>query len=238
MHFVGTAFRRLSVFLVLIGCWLGVGPLLAETPQQHLSAIIRDTQKQGNRAGRMTLVWWMPTEFWRTAAVANGTLTAAQIDEMTNAVRDIIVFAIIDGKVGGLGQATFVQSEELRKNLALLDSDGRPISLLPEDKQPIATKNLLAMMKPVLTNMLGEFGKNVTFFVFEGKNAKGAQRVDPLKPGGLTVKLNSEEYRWRLPLGSLLPPKTCPKCNETFPGNYAFCPFDATPLKEQAAENK
>jgi hypothetical protein len=97
---------------------------------------------------------------------------------------------------------------------------------------------MLAIMKPMFANMLGEFGKNVSFLAFEGKNKDGTRRVDPIKPGILTAKLNEEELRWRLPLGSLLPAKICPKCSETFPGNYGFCPFDATPLKEKTAEAK
>ncbi|MEY2530331.1 MAG: hypothetical protein QOI96_416, partial [Verrucomicrobiota bacterium] len=62
-------------------------------------------------------------------------------------------------------------------------------------------------------------------------NKNGSRLIDPMKPGSFTVKLNNEEFRWRLPLGSLLPAKLCPKCNDTFPGNYTFCPYDGTPLK-------
>lgn len=210
----------------------------AQSAQERVNAIINETQKQGNRAGRVTIVWWMPTEFWRATGVAEATLTTAQVDEMVAAVQDVIVFAIIDGKLNTLGAGEFTAPEVLRKNISLSDAQGKPIALLPEEKQSVGTKNLLAVMRPVWANMLGEFGKNLSLFVFEGKNKDGSRRIDPTKPGSFVIRLSGEEFRWRLPLGSLLPSKTCPKCNENYAGNYAFCPFDATPLKEQPSEKK
>jgi hypothetical protein len=209
---------------------------LAENPQQQLNDIARDTYKQGNRAGRITIVWWLVPEFWRAALAASGTVPADKIHELVSSIRDVNVFVVIDAKVSGFGGADYVPADELQKKLAVWDGQGKPVPMIPSEKQSSATKNLLAMMKPVMANMLGEFGKNTAFFVFEGKGQHGSRRIDPSMPGSLVVKLNAEEFRWRLPLGSLLPQKICPKCNETFPGNYAFCPFDATPLKEKAGE--
>jgi hypothetical protein len=47
------------------------------------------------------------------------------------------------------------------------------------------------------------------------------------------VKMGEKEFHWRLPLGSLLPPKICPKCGETFSGAYKFCPWDGSTLVEK-----
>jgi hypothetical protein len=210
---------------------------IAENAKQQLNEIVRDTQKQGNRAGRITLVWWLPPEFWRAALAASGSLPADKIQEMVSSISDVNVFTILDGKIGPLS-IDYVSEGELVKSVSVIDGQGKPLALIPEAKQSAATKNLLAIMRPVLANMLGEFGKHVSFFVSEGKSKNGSRAVDPGKPGSLIVKVNVEEFRWRLPLGSLLPRRVCPKCSETFPGNYEFCPFDATPLKEKPATAK
>jgi len=207
--------------------------LFGQTAKEQLNAIVRDTQKAGNRAGRITLVWWMPAEFWQAALAAAGTIPATKAQEMVDTISDVNVVAVIDGKVGGFAQVDFVPQAELEKNLSASDGQGKPLLIIPESKQSTATRNLLAVMKPITSTMMGELGKNFSFFVFEGKNKDGSRRVDPAKPGSLMLRLGGEEFRWRLPLGSLLPEKICPKCNETLPGNYIFCPFDGTPLKDR-----
>jgi hypothetical protein len=209
------------------------GSVLAQSATQRVNAMVRDTQKQGNRAGRFTLVWWIPPEFWRAAMAANGSMPLDKVEEIVSLIRDVNLFSVVDGKFTPLGTMDFVSAEELQKNISLTDTQNRPVPLIPEAKQTVATKNLVAVLKPLLANMLGELGKNMSFLIFEGKNKDGSRLIDPLKQGTFTVKLNGDEFRWRLPLGSLLADKKCPKCNETFPGNYSFCPFDATPLAER-----
>ena len=147
------------------------------------------------------------------------------------AISDVNIFAIADGKMGAFGAIDYSSNDELAKKLALVDTEGKPLAALTEEKQSAATRNMLAVMKPIFANMLGEFGKNISFFVYEGKAKNGSRRIDPTKQGLLVAKLNSEEFRWRLPLGSLLPERICPKCGEILPGNYNVCPFDVTPLK-------
>lgn len=240
LNYVRLARRSLVATIFLLGSvLLGGGYLFGETAKQQLNDIVRDTQKQGNRAGRVTIVWWMLPEFWRAAMSASGTVPVDKIDEMIKSISDINILAVIDAKIGGFGGADYAPAETLKKNLSVFDGQGKALAMIPDEKQSSSTKNMLAIMKPVMGNMLGEFGKNVTFFVFEGKNQDGSRRVDPAKPGSFLVKLNVEEFRWRLPLGSLLPQKICPKCKEAFPGNYNYCPFDATALVvEKSDENR
>lgn len=211
---------------------------LAQNAKQQMNAIIRDTQKQGSRAGRITIVWWIPPEFWRAAMAASGIVPVDKAEEMLSSIRDVNVFMVIDGKVGPFAAPDFAPAEEVQRNISLTDTQNMIVPLIPEVKQIVAIRNMISMMKPIFANMLGEFGRNLLFVVFEGINNDGSRRIDPLKPGSFTVKLNTEEFRWRLPLGSLLPAKKCPRCNDVFPGNYAFCPFDATPLVAERSSQK
>ena len=214
------------------------GSLLAQNAKGKLNDLIRETQKQGVRSGRVTLVWWIPVEFWRAALNANGTVPAEKTEEMVASVSDVNVFIVVDAKIGAFAALTYEPQTELEKNLSVIDPEGKPLGLIPEAKQSATTRNLVSMMKPLLSNMMGDLGKNLSFFIYEGKEKNGARRVDPTKDGTLIARLGAEEFKWRLPLGSLLPAKVCPKCSETFPGNYVFCPFDATALKDSNTEKK
>src|SRR3954462_9277264 len=221
---------QVIIVVSLLGL-LVLRPVAADNPKQQLNAIVRETQKQGSRAGRITVVWWMPTEFWQAALRANGTVPADKINEAVAALSDVNVFLLVDAKVGALAVVDYAPASELQKNFSVTDPAGKSVAFIPEARQSMAPKNLLAIMKPIMDNMLGEFVKGISFLVFEAKNKDGSRKVDPTKPGILKAKLSEEEFRWRLPLGSLLPDKTCPKCSESFPGNYGFCPYDATPLQ-------
>jgi len=232
--FVKSSRALISLILVLASTAYS-----AWTPKEQLNAIARETQKSGNRAGRFTLVWWMPPEFWKITLRASADVPANKIEEIVSGLNGVNVFLVADGKIGMAGTIDYTPPADLKESLSIIDPQGQKLDIIPEEKQPAAVKNVLSLIGPVLKNMLGDVGSHMSFFVFadKTKDPKDHTRgIDPTKPGGLTARLGGEEFRWRLPLGSLRPPKVCPKCHESFPGNYAFCPFDATPLPE--AENQ
>jgi len=85
-------------------------------------------------------------------------------------------------------------------------------------------------MKPIFVNMLGPMGQNMCFFLFPAESADGRRIAEAKKEGAFSVKLGEREFRWRLPLGSLLAPKMCPKCKEKCSGAWNFCPWCGTRL--------
>ena len=88
-----------------------------------------------------------------------------------------------------------------------------------------------ALLKPMLSNMLGPMGKNFNFYVFPGMTKDKKLIANAKAESNFTVQNGEEAFKWRLPLGSLLPPKTCAKCGEKLNGAFKFCPYDGTPLK-------
>ena len=46
----------------------------------------------------------------------------------------------------------------------------------------------------------------------------------------LEVTVAEKVFRYRLPLGSVLPPRFDPNTEETFPGNYNYSPFTGAKL--------
>jgi hypothetical protein len=78
--------------------------------------------------------------------------------------------------------------------------------------------------------MLGSFGLHLGFILFPATDKEGRATVDPTKEGAFVVHVGEVEVRYKLPLGSLLPPAIDPKTRESFPGNYRFNPFTGTKL--------
>lgn len=87
------------------------------------------------------------------------------------------------------------------------------------------------MFRPIFANMLGPMGKNCNFLLFDNKDAKGKVIADAKKKGSLKIELGTKEFSWRLPLDSVLPAKTCPKCKEICKGSWSYCPYCGTRLK-------
>jgi hypothetical protein len=94
------------------------------------------------------------------------------------------------------------------------------------------------MMRPVFGNMLGALGTHIAILVFPGVDKKGHRTVEPTKEGTLIVHVGKTATRYKLPLGSLLPPMIDAKSGEAFPGNYHFNPFTGDKLSPAPAETQ
>ena len=91
-------------------------------------------------------------------------------------------------------------------------------------------KNLLSVLKPLMAGMLGQMGQGLEFIIYPNTKA-GKKIIDPRAAGTLEAKFFDATFRWRLPLGALMPPKVDPQTGEEFPGNYGFNPFTGEKLK-------
>ncbi|HEV7890657.1 MAG TPA: hypothetical protein VGP08_08460 [Pyrinomonadaceae bacterium] len=201
-------------------------PMATPTPAQanrvNVDALREETQKSLPDSNRMTLIWWIPEEFWE-ATLAEDSTPKAQAEEFLKTVRPYVMFAVVDGTMGAFGGLTYKSEEVIRSTIQVVDMQGVVHRPLSDDKVDPDTKNLLAIMKPVLSNMMGKMGENMHFVVFPARDAAGRKLADPTKEGTFSLKLGSDVYKWRLPLGSLLPAKVCPVDGEVMNGAWKFC---------------
>ena len=198
-----------------------------------LGKFSQELQRSENVAGSFKMIWWIPTEFWEES-FKQAAMTREQKEGFQKAVNDYIVVAVIDGQINQLGGLTPQSAEHVRKNVTVQADDGKPLLPLGDDDVATETRTLLMMMKPMFGKMLGEFGKGMELVCFKGKDDSGARLLDPRKKGQLLVSYGGKEYKWRLPLGSLLPPKYDAESGEKFPGNYLFSPYTGAKLTDKA----
>jgi hypothetical protein len=195
-----------------------------------MKALIHETQKMTTDGGVMTLVWWMPEDFWRASALQAPGASDAQAEEFAKVVRPYTLLMVMDGTMGPLAGMTYRPEAEIRASIRIVDSDGTAIPPLPDEQIAPDIRNLMAIMRPMLGNMIGPMGQNTHFYIFPANNAKGAAICDARKEGSFAVRLGEREFKWRLPLGAVLPPKICPKCGDKCSGAWKFCPYDGTAL--------
>lgn len=234
------SFRMFAAGLIfwMLAAGLLPGSAMAGESKVDLNALIGETQKLSEKTTEMTLIWWIPLEFWAATFAQDPNMTPAQTEEFLKVLRPYTLLAVVDGAVGTFGGITYRPEAEIRSNLTLRDSKGASIPPIETSAVSGDVINLIQMMKPVLANMLGPMGENFNFYIFPASTPDGAVIADGKKKGAFSVKLDNREFRWKLPLDSLLPPKTCAKCKESCKGSWDYCPWCGTKLSAKGVAGK
>ena len=141
-----------------------------------------------------------------------------------------MVVCVVDAKISPFGSVIPTPRDKILDKLALFIGQGESMKPLSDSEISGDAKNLFAMMKPIMANMFGQFGQGMEFICFNGVDSKGKKLLDPKQEGSFSLIFTDTTYKWRLPLGSLLPPKYDPQTGEEFPGNYNYNPFTGKKL--------
>jgi hypothetical protein len=209
---------------LLLAC-LSAGTAAAQASRIDTNALTEETQKSHPDPDRMALVWWIPEEFWEATLAQDPATSKAQAEAFLKTVRPYLIFGVVDGKMGAFGGVTYKSEATIRSTIEVVDARGAAHLPIAHEKVDADTRNLLAMMRPVLSNVIGKTGENLHFVLFPATDAAGRRIADANAEGMLTLKLGADVFKWRLPLASLLPPKVCPVDGEQMSGGWKFCPW-------------
>jgi hypothetical protein len=214
---------------LLAALWMASALGISTASAAGLQDLIRETQRASEAGGQLTMVWWMPVQFWDESLKANPAVPAEARTQVLAALADYNIIAMLRAKPGAAGFSDIQPKAELLKNVRV-EANGKVIEpMTPEQVSP-AAQLLLSQLKPAMGAMAGQVGAAMEFVVYPAKGADGKLLVDPLQSGNLTIKLYEENFALRLPLGSLLPVKLDKKSGEEFPGNYQFNPYTGDKL--------
>ncbi len=229
---------RLTPALARRVSFAAVAPLLvglassASDLGRTLNDLTSETQRASQDPNRIGLVWWLPIEFWEISmATGPAPSTPEQVSAVTSVLRQYTMFAIADGLVGQFGGVTWFAKEDVRASLLLQDASGTRFAPLTDAQVSPDARNLAAIMKPILSGMLGPMGEHMDFFFFPSKSAEGRLIADAKAEGSFRLQIGEEPYDWRLPLGSLIPKKRCPVDGEQLNGAWKYCPWHGKKLK-------
>ena len=211
---------------------------LAGQPGPVVSDLVRETQKHSNVPGKLTMVWWLPEEFWSVSFQQSGSLTTEQQEAFLKTVRPYLLVAAVDGTIGPIGGSEFVDLESLRARIKVTDKKGRSYSPLPDDQLTGDVKNLSALLRSMFGNMLGAMGQGLHLFFFPAATTDGSSIAAATKEGTFSVEVGEQSFTWRLPLATLLSPKTCPVDGETMSGGWKYCPWHGKALENEDKSKK
>jgi hypothetical protein len=152
------------------------------------------------------------------------------MEEILKVLRPYTLVAVVDGTIGPMGGTTFRSEAEIRKEIVFVDTLGKEHRPIAADAISTDVKNLLGFMKPVMSNMLGPMGENLYFFAFPAQNDAGKRLADPKSEGTFALRLAKQSFDWKLPLGSLMSPKMCPRDKEILNGAWSYCPWHGDKL--------
>jgi hypothetical protein len=199
--------------------------------QTTLDRLINETQLSSPSSDKVDLVWWIPDEFWIESFKSDPTMTEEQKQEWISMLSDYSIFIVLSGDVGSFGQVSYKSEELIHKNVSLKDRYNKRYYPLSLNEINSETKYLLEICHQVLGSTIGDMGKNMNWVIFTNQNHKEESLLDPYIPGEFIVSLYNEDYKFRCPLGSLIPAKSCPIDNEKLNGAWEYCPWHGKELR-------
>lgn len=196
----------------------------------NIEEILRDTQRLTVKENSVSMVWWIPKQFWEESFGANVGLPPEARNQIMAVMGNYTILALLRGNVSPDGLSSAQGRENLLRNTKLTANG---TVLTPLDNTDIAPTALalLSQLRPALVQAAGDIGEGIEFVVYGAKGADGVSIVDAEEAGKVEVTFFGSNYLWRLPLGSLLPPQYDSKTNEMFPGNYLFNPYTGEKLQ-------
>lgn len=219
-HFVantGLALRLAAAVFAAVCCF---GSAASATDLQEL---VHETQRTSQESSQLTMVWWIPQEFWEASLASNANVTSDARRQMLAALEDFQIFALLRAKTG-IGGLTDMPTKEEMVAHARFEANGKVIEPLDTDKIGTGAQTMLAALRPLLSGILGQLGQGMQLVVYPSKQGND-RLIDPKKPGSFQYTLFDRSYQWRMPLASLLPKKVDPKTREEFPGNFDYNPY-------------
>jgi hypothetical protein len=208
---------------------------LAEAATLDQGALIRELTLTHTVEGKLTMSMWMPDEFWRIALKSSGRMTDKGIADFIGVMHPYILVAVMDAQKG-ITAFRYTDTDTLVNETTIEDSHGNIYRPLAPDSVAEDVRNLIQTMRPLLANMMGNMGQHMEFLVFPSMDNDGHLVADPMSDGALTLHVGDAVMRYRLPIGSMLPPSLDPKTGESFPGSYHFNPYTGGKLVQRPSD--
>jgi len=222
-----------SLLMGIGALWVLSGVAFGQEPID-LQALLRETQKTSQTTGQLTMVWWIPEQFWQAAAANNNPAGSAQSDALMKIMGRYTFISVVDGQLGPLGGVTYKSEELVRNSVTLKDSMGVSYSPLADTAIDADMRIILQLFKPIFTNIAGPLGQNMHILLFPSTGKDGQPLADAKSTGSFNVVLAGKEFKYVLPLASMLPFRYDAATGEKFPGTYNFNPITGTRLVNTA----
>lgn len=221
--------RSALVAVTAVVVWMS-GSVSRAAEKVLLVDLLGDLQKQVINEPHLQLVWWIPSEYWEVALANDKNVPEDARRDILDAFSKHTVLVVADCEFSSLGALKSRSEEDIAEDLSVTLASGKKLNRSAPEDVSFEVVAILNSMKPIIANAVGKVGEGMHFYLYEGVDGDAKRLLDPRKEGGFTVQLGDSKFVWRLPLGSLLPPKYDRKTGEKFPGDYLFSPYTGEEL--------
>ncbi|MVO07574.1 hypothetical protein GOQ30_00180 [Flavobacterium sp. TP390] len=216
----------LALLLVTIGQVYG-----QSARKVNYTDYVRDVQKWDKNENNMALSFWIPTSFWKVIFQDNEQFTPGAINQIQTVFDDFVIICALNMDVKFNGAISYTSDDDLKKEISIIDSNGIIYTPLQKEELSSEVLSFLNRIRPTFSNMMGKMGEGMHFYVFEVKDKKGLNLINEYQKGEFTVKHSNREFKYELPLVSLLPTKECSVDHAEMKGNWNFCPIHGVKLE-------
>lgn len=204
-----------------------------------IDALISDTQPDALGAGdsHIASVWWIPFEFWQRSLEGDATISETERKELMEVFKGISLIAIAQADVSSAGSLNFYSKDEVAGTMALtyIGGDGKK-QILQTQEPSLELELVLALIKPMLSSVIGDLGEQLHFYVLNDKSKSGSRIVDPYVAGRIDVELAKRNKQVvtatiETPLNALFIPRKCPNGKEAHV-TWRYCPWTGQKLPD------
>jgi len=198
------------------------------TPQDSVvdpDALLADIRQESSRPDKATAVLWIPPEF---LLAFNPGASPSEWQQLRDVLAPYLLLAVRDATLGPFGGVTLKQEAEVRGSTAVFDGQGNSYSPLDAADLGADLTNLLVLLQQMMRSQPG--GEGTYFLVFPGIGNEGVAIANPRADGEFAVRVDGEDFTYRLPLESLLAPKFCPVDGQRLSGAWTYCPYHGREL--------
>jgi hypothetical protein len=192
--------------------------------------LVAETQRMHQTATEIVLVWWLPNEFWELTLADNPNVTESQRRDVLAVLDGYSIFVVAAMDIGPFGGITSRPESTIRDHTEFRIGDKR-LAPLTRAEISIDAANFVSMMKPMMANMLGQFGEGMMFLVYPNGGESGAPKIGAKADGSFDYTAFGQRFEWKLPLPSVLPPMIDPETGQEFQGDFRFNPYTGGKLK-------
>ncbi|NQX81347.1 MAG: hypothetical protein HRT66_05055 [Flavobacteriaceae bacterium] len=195
-----------------------------------LIEFIREIQIWEKDGNNMSLSFWIPTSYWKIALEDNPQIPKETLSQIESAFKDYVFVCALDLDINADGTMDYTEETELRKTILIEDNRGVVYRPLAESNISDEAKSFASAIKPMFTQMFGQIGSGIHFYFFSIRDHESENIINEKKVGEFTIKHSSRNFKYLLPLVTLLPSKKCPKDGATMKGNWNYCPIHGLEL--------
>ena len=222
----------MKLFVVTCIFFIGLNLYSQKISKVDQTELIRELQKWNKTNDNMSFSFWIPNSYWRVVLSENKQVPKEFIDKIESVFKNYILLIVGDLKIELDGTMTYTEESFLRKSISITDKLGENHYPLSSNQITPDTNDFVNYIKPMFAQMLGQMGKGMHIYLFDIKNQKNENIINELETGEFIVKHSEKEFKWNLPLVSLLETKYCPIDKEEMKGNWNFCPIHGIKLSE------